>query len=77
VGTGMHGGVIYIRGKVANVGKEVKTEELGERDFSLLKQITNEFCDHFELDARTVLRGEFMKLVPQSSRPYGALYNKH
>jgi glutamate synthase domain-containing protein 3 len=77
VGTGMHGGVMYIRGKVANVAKDAKTMELEESDMSVLRPIIEEFCNYFKLDANTVLKGEFRKLVPSSSRPYGALYNKH
>lgn len=76
VGTGMHGGVIYVRGKVAHMGKEVKAMELGEGDIALVKSIIEEFCDYFKIDAETVLKGKFTKLVPSSARPYEALY-KH
>jgi glutamate synthase domain-containing protein 3 len=74
VGTGMHGGVMYIRGKVAHIGKEVKVMELEESDMALLRPLIEEFCGYFKLDVDTVLVGEFRKLVPFSTRPYGRLY---
>lgn len=74
VGTGMHSGIIYLRGKVAHTGKEVKIMELEESDMTLLRPLIEEFCDYFKFDADTVLAGEFRKLVPFSTRPYGRLY---
>jgi glutamate synthase domain-containing protein 3 len=74
VGTGMHGGIIYLRGKVAHTGKEVKIMELEEGDTALLRPLIEEFCDYFKFDADTILAGEFRKLVPFSTRPYGRLY---
>lgn len=74
VGTGMHGGVIYIRGDVAHMGKEVAAKELNEGDMAQLKPVVEEFCGYFGLDANTVLKQEFKKLIPVSKRPYGTLY---
>jgi len=74
VGTGMHGGVIYVRGKVAHTGKEVKIMDLEESDKALLRPLIEEFCGYFKLDVDAVLAGEFRKLVPFSTRPYGRLY---
>jgi glutamate synthase domain-containing protein 3 len=36
VGTGMHGGTIYVRGQVAHIGKEVKIMELEKNDIACL-----------------------------------------
>jgi glutamate synthase domain-containing protein 3 len=74
VGTGMHGGTIYVRGRVAHIGKEVKTVELEENDMSLLKSIIKEFCSYFNFNANEILIGEFKKLIPCSTRPYGRTY---
>lgn len=74
VGTGMHSGVIYLRGKVSHIGKEVKIMELEEGDMTLLRPLIEEFCDYFKFDVDSVLQGEFKKLVPSSTRPYGRLY---
>jgi glutamate synthase domain-containing protein 3 len=74
VGTGMHGGVIYVRGQLAHVGKEVKITELEESDMALLRPIIEEFCNFFGFDINEILAEEFKKLVPVSTRPYGKLY---
>jgi glutamate synthase domain-containing protein 3 len=74
VGTGMHGGVIYVRGQVAHVGKEVKIMELEESDMALLRPVIEEFCNFFGFDINEILAEEFKKLVPVSTRPYGKLY---
>ncbi len=74
VGTGMHGGVIYIRGKVSNIGREVEEGPLGEKDFERLEAAIKVFCRHFEVPPETILSSKFTKLVPLSKRPYGKLY---
>lgn len=76
IGTGMHGGVMYIRGKVKphQLGKEVGVVELGDQDKETLTRLVGEFAGHFGRDASEILAGDFMKLVPLSSRPYGRLY---
>src|SRR4030042_1053088 len=46
IGTGMHGGIIYLRGKVNDyqLGKEVGIGELEEKDYQVLKQFVGEFA---------------------------------
>ncbi|MEM3549979.1 MAG: hypothetical protein QXV01_02690, partial [Candidatus Bathyarchaeia archaeon] len=74
VGTGMHGGVMYIRGQPAHTGKEVKITELEKDDEAVLRPIIEEFCNYFNLDVDTIPLKEFKKLIPHSTRPYGKLY---
>jgi len=76
IGTGMHGGVIYLRGKVADyqLGREVASVPLEDGDWALLRQLVQEFAAHFNRDAEEILAAPFTKLVPLSSRPYGRLY---
>lgn len=74
VGTGMHGGVIYIRGKVDHIGIEVENTELSDNDRLLLKNIVNEFCEYFSFDADDILDQEFSKIIPVSNRPYKKIY---
>jgi glutamate synthase domain-containing protein 3 len=74
VGTGMHGGTMYIRGEVRHLGEEVKVTDLDEGDFRLLRSLVDEFCSYYGLDAEKILESKFNKLVPVSSRPYGRLY---
>jgi glutamate synthase domain-containing protein 3 len=76
IGTGMHGGVIYIRGNVEGyqLGKEVGVAELDEADIQVLRKLVGEFAGHFGYDAEEILQKTFIKLYPRSLRPYGRLY---
>lgn len=76
VGTGMHGGVIYLRGNIEayQLGKEVGTAELEEKDFQTLQKLVGEFAGYFDYDAEEILNHKFIKLYPKYLRPYGRLY---
>ena len=76
IGTGMHGGVIYIRGNIEEyqLGKEVGIAELDENDAQVLRTLVSEFAGHFKLEADKILNHDFIKLYPRSLRPYGRLY---
>lgn len=76
IGTGMHGGVIYLRGSVEDyqLGKEVGTAQLDEQDCLILKQLVGEFAGHFSYHAAEILKQRFIKLYPRWLRPYGRLY---
>jgi glutamate synthase domain-containing protein 3 len=74
VGTGMHGGIIYIRGEAAHLGKEVGIVDIDKNDKHLLSTLVREFCGYFKLEPNDILDEEFMKLAPVSHRPYGSLY---
>ncbi len=76
VGTGMHGGAIYLRGRVDTnlVGKEVGQMPLGPEDHLILQRYVGEYCRYFRADAEALLRGPFTKLAPLTKRPYGRLY---
>lgn len=76
IGTGMHSGVIYLRGRVEayQLGKEVGVAELEEKDYQILHQLVGEFADHFGYEAEEILKPRFIKLFPRWLRPYGRLY---
>ncbi len=76
IGTGMHGGVIYLRGKVEDyqLGKEVGVAELEENDRQLLHQLVGEFANYFGYKTEAILSHKFIKLFPRWLRPYGRLY---
>jgi len=76
IGTGMHGGVIYVRGEVQQfqLGKEVAVAELDENDSLLLRELVDEFAHHFRYNAEKILDHKFIKLFPRYLRPYGRLY---
>ncbi|MDY7018620.1 MAG: hypothetical protein SU899_00885 [Chloroflexota bacterium] len=76
IGTGMHGGVIYMRGNVQDfqLGKEVGTAVLDEGDYAILRELVGEFASHFGYEAEEILKHQFTKLFPLYLRPYGRLY---
>ena len=76
IGTGMHGGVIYLRGNVEDyqLGKEVGVTELKEDDRQILHQFIGEFTTHFGYETEKILKHKFIKLFPRWLRPYGRLY---
>ena len=76
IGTGMHGGAIYIRGDIEEfqLGREVGVAELDKNDHSVLKKLIGEFAHHFGYNAEEILKHKFIKLFPLYLRPYGRLY---
>ena len=76
IGTGMHGGVIYIRGTVEDfqLGKEVGVAELDAADHAVIQGHVGRFCDHFGGSPDEILKHQFIKLLPLWLRPYGKLY---
>jgi len=76
IGTGMHGGVIYLGGSVEDyqLGKEVGIAELDDNDYQILRQFAVEFADYFGYENEKILERRFIKLLPRWLRPYGRLY---
>ncbi|HHL40746.1 MAG TPA: hypothetical protein ENJ37_09590 [Deltaproteobacteria bacterium] len=76
IGTGMHGGVIYIRGEIDDFrcGKEVGVLDPTEQDMKELRRYLEEYCADLGIDIDEVTAEPFKKLIPVSSRPYGNLY---
>ena len=76
LGTGMHGGVIYVRGEVdkSRLGREVSVFELTQEDKAKIKEILTEYCRDLDMDLKEIMNEKFIKLVPVSHRPYGNMY---
>ncbi len=76
IGTGMHEGSIFIRGKVDErcLGKEVKIADPQDKDMKLLTRHLVDFCKYFNLDLKKIINKPFIKLYPYSHRPYGRIY---
>jgi glutamate synthase domain-containing protein 3 len=76
IGTGMHGGVIYLRGSVEGyqLGKEVGVAKLEAADLAVLRPLAGEFAASFGYNADELLDDKFVKLYPRYLRPYGRLY---
>jgi glutamate synthase domain-containing protein 3 len=76
VGTGIHGGVIYIRGDIDSfrLGKEVGVLPPDEKDIAIIGRNVNEYAGYFGCNADSIMKAKFIKLYPKFLRPYGALY---
>ena len=81
IGTGMHGGVIYIRGKVEEhkLGLGAKFGELTEGDIAKLKELVEEYCKYFSAKVEEIINDltNFTKIIPVSHRPYGKMYTHY
>ncbi|MBI5756831.1 MAG: hypothetical protein HZA12_07895 [Nitrospirae bacterium] len=77
LGTGMHGGTIFVRGEVDSrrVGKEVGIEKPDDAEYKMLKKELSEFAGVFHLNYDDIVSVPFVKLYPKTHRPYGPLYN--
>lgn len=76
VGTGMHGGAIFVRGAVSDgqLGEEVQVYPLEEEDRCQLESLLAEFEEDTGADMSGVSIDDFVKLQPFSHRPYGNMY---
>ncbi len=74
VGTGMHAGIMYVRGEITHLGKEVKAMEVNKTDLKIIGELVQEYCGYFNADYSKIMGGSFTKLVPFSHRPYGRIY---
>jgi glutamate synthase domain-containing protein 3 len=76
LGTGMHGGAIFVRGEVEKwqCGKEVGVFSANEEDLAGIRPVLAEYCEAIGMDLEEVLSEPFTKLIPVSHRPYGKLY---
>ncbi len=76
VATGIHGGIIYVRGKVGEekLGIGAKTLPFEKEDDAELRGMLRGFCDAFGYKLDEIMNGKFTKIVPISHRPFGKMY---
>jgi glutamate synthase domain-containing protein 3 len=76
IGSGIHGGEIYIRGEVPahllGVGATEKPASAGERE--RIAPCLREFAGFFGLDAEPLLADEYVRISPASNRPFANKY---
>lgn len=73
--TGMHGGVIYIRGKVDSyLLKGVDIQELNNFDLETLDKYTREYQKYFSKQVPAIKCDDYTKIVPGNKRPYKNMY---
>ena len=76
-GTGMHGGEIYIRGRVPEerLAFALKKREIAGTELLKEHPVVLDFVNHFNIEHSELVNSVFTRLAPQSSRPYGQLYS--
>lgn len=76
-GTGMHGGVMYIRCShlPKSIPEQVCAEAKKGTDIARLCDIVTDYCKYFsEYSADELLNSTYMVLTPNSSNPYKQMY---
>ena len=79
IGTGMHGGNIFVRGDVEahQIGAEVGIAEPTDEEWKEIEKYVANFCSVFGLEKNQVKllkREKFWRLYAKSKRPYGTMY---
>lgn len=74
--TGIHGGIIYVRGFMPEykLGKEGKVLEIDKDDINFLTYHVRKFSEYFNIDYEYIISEKFYKIIPHNRRPYGTLY---
>ncbi len=74
--TGMHGGIIFVRGEPDEkmLWSEAEIVEPTDDDYKNMEKHIKEFCNLFKIDYNMVMEERFVKVQPKTSRPYGSLY---
>jgi glutamate synthase domain-containing protein 3 len=74
--SGMHGGKIFVRGSFPreNLSPNIKAVSLNDDDRKELDSYIRKYCRCFDADYDEIMKKTFMKLIPETSRPYANLY---
>ena len=76
VGSGIHGGEIYIRGPVDtyNLGVGAKETPATDEQKMMIKPIIEDFAQVFGIDAKALTSSEYTRISPASARPFANKY---
>jgi glutamate synthase domain-containing protein 3 len=76
VGSGIHGGEIFIRGEVPShlLGVGARMMPAGSPEKERMAPVLREFAGHFGMDATALLSDTFVRIAPASSRPFANKY---
>jgi glutamate synthase domain-containing protein 3 len=77
LGSGIHGGAIYVRGTISEkyLGVSASIQPFTDDDRKNLEPILKEFSEHFDVDFEKIFASDFTKVAAASSRPFGTYYN--
>lgn len=76
LGTGMHGGVIFVRGTVPEhqLGPGLRAQPVNAEDLETIRELVRDYATELDLDPEAILDESFTKIRPFSHRPYGNMY---
>ena len=76
VGTGIHGGAIYVRGKIAGhqLGIGAIIAAIDDSDRNFLDKVLRDVNIKLKLDVGSIKTDEFVKITRKGKRPFASLY---
>jgi len=76
VGSGIHGGEIYVRGKVNDIylGVGARQMPITEEQEPMIRPIIEDFAKTFGIDAEPLLTSEYTRIAATSARPFANKY---
>jgi glutamate synthase domain-containing protein 3 len=76
VGSGIHGGEIYVRGSVDNIclGNGAKQTPVTDEQKTIIRPIIEDFANSFGIDAAPLLVSKYTKIAAVSARPFANKY---
>ena len=76
IGTGIHGGVIYVRGHVEahQLGIGAIFSDIDDTDREFFREALAEYARDMEIDLAHISPDEFTKITKKGARPFGNLY---
>lgn len=74
-GTGMHGGRIFLRGKLPDgLPPQVSVKRASGADIADIARYVKNYCELFGREFREIVAGDFWLLTPDTKNPYRQLY---
>jgi glutamate synthase domain-containing protein 3 len=76
IGSGIHGGEIFIRGQVEDhlLGVGARKLPFGDAERKRIAPFVQEFASFFDMDAKTLMAGDYTRIGPASNRPFANKY---
>jgi glutamate synthase domain-containing protein 3 len=76
VGSGIHGGEIYVRGPVDQqfLGVGTRQAPVTDEQRAMIRPIIEDFAETFGLDAKSLLADEYTRIAAVSARPFASKY---
>jgi glutamate synthase domain-containing protein 3 len=76
IGSGIHGGEIFIRGDIADdcLGVGTRKNICNAEEMERINPFINEFAALFNLDSTPFLEADYVRISPASARPFANKY---